>query len=631
MHTPNQETNSAPPRGDGATIDPESLYETRLAERREELERLRRRENALANARLAVFAAAVAIFAYAFYSELYHWAWVGAPLAGYVLLAILHARVMNKGPQAEARIRFYEQGLARLRGQWRGQNRDTPPGVEEGSEHPYARDLDLFGHGSLFQLLNTAVTSFGETCLGDWLREAGTREDGPFHRDAITARQEAVQDFTSWLDLRETLAAATATEDRGRNTADELAQWGGQAAVTIPAWARAAGYVFFFTGLLSVVGLLYWNWGPLPLLGTAAVCWGVQKGMRARVDQVDQALNRRARGLRRLAAVLWHFEQAQVECGRLAALRERLMPDGEPVSAEVRRLHHRVELLEMRNNPMFMIPAFFMLWRLQLCHAIEQWRRRHGPHIEDWTDALGELEGLLALGGFAFEHPAYAYPEFHGAADAAQETGGKDALLELEEAGHPLLSPGQCVPNTVRLGPATRLMVVSGSNMSGKSTLLRTVGVNVVLAQMGAPVCCRAMRLNPVLIGATLRVEDSIQEGVSRFYAEIRRLSRLMEMTRSDRPLLFLLDELLHGTNSHDRVQGAQALLKRFLERGALGLVTTHDLALTRLEHEMRRCANVHFQDRVENGRIEFDYKMRPGVVEKSNALALMRSVGLDI
>ena len=630
MSTSFHGASGAPNRHDGVKTDPESLYEARLAERREAREKLRRRDNALANARLAVFAAAAGVFAYAFYSELYHWTWAGIPLAGYILLAILHARVMSGVPKADARIRFYEQGLARLRGQWRGQSRDTPPGLDD-EDHPYARDLDLFGHGSLFELLNTASTTFGEKRLGYWLREAGRREDGPFRLDAITARQEAVQAFASRLDLRETLAAATATEEKGPDTADELAQWGGQPPVTIPAWARTAGYVFFFAGALSVVGLLYWNWGPLPLLGTAGVCWAVQKKMRGRVDQVDQALNRRERGLRGLSAVLWHFEQTPVTSGPLAALRERLMPGGEPVSAEVRRLHNRVELLEMRNNPMFMIPAFFMLWRVQLCHAIEQWRQRHGPHIADWADALGELDGLLALGGFAFEHPGYACPEFHSTMDSAQAASGKETLLELEEACHPLLPPGQRVPNTVRLRAATRLLVVSGSNMSGKSTLLRTVGVNVVLAQTGAPVCCRAMRLNPILIGATLRVEDSIQEGVSRFYAEIRRLSRLMEMTHAERPLLFLLDELLHGTNSHDRVQGAQALLKRFAERGAFGLVTTHDLALTRLEHEMRGCANVHFQDRVEDGRIEFDYKMRPGVVEKSNALALMRSVGLDI
>ena len=605
-----------------AAQDPESLYEARLAERRETREKLRRRDNALANARLVVFVAAAGVVAYALYSGLYHWAWGSIPLAGYVLLALLHARVMSAAPKADARIRFYEQGLARLSGQWRGQGRDTPTAHSEDRDHPYARDLDLFGHGSLFQLLNTAATSFGEKRLGHWLREAGRREDGPFHVDAILARQEAVRELASWLDLRETLAAAGSSEDRVRDATEELTQWGGQPAAPIPFWARGAGYVFFVAGVLSVVGLLYWNWGPLPLLATAGLCWGVQKRMRSRVEHIDQALNRRARGLEGLARILWHFEHAPLESGCLAELRKRLRPDGRPVSKEIRRLHNRVELLEMRNNPMFMIPAFFMLWRVQLCHAIEQWRRRHGPRIEDWADALGELDGLLALGGFAFERPGYAYPEWGR---------GGEMLLELEEAGHPLLPPGQCVPNTVRLGPATRLMVVSGSNMSGKSTVLRTVGVNAVLAQLGAPVCCRAMRLNPVLIGATLRVEDSIQEGVSRFYAEIRRLSRLMEMTRAERPLLFLLDELLHGTNSHDRVQGAQALLKRLLERGAFGLVTTHDLALTRLEHEMPGCANVHFQDRVEDGRIEFDYKMRPGVVKKSNALALMRSVGLDL
>jgi DNA mismatch repair ATPase MutS len=232
------------------------------------------------------------------------------------------------------------------------------------------------------------------------------------------------------------------------------------------------------------------------------------------------------------------------------------------------------------------------------------------------------MEALCALASHAFEHPADPFPEFVP----------EGPWIDAEAIGHPLLSEDKVVRNDIRLGGALQVIVVSGSNMSGKSTMLRTLGINTVLAQAGAPVRARRFTLSPLAVGASIRLTDSLQGGVSRFYAEILRLRQILDETAGPLPVLFLIDEFLHGTNSHDRRIGARALVLGLVQRGAIGLITTHDLALADIADELgERAANVHFEDQIEDGKISFDYHMRPGVVRKSNAIELMRQVGLEI
>jgi len=229
---------------------------------------------------------------------------------------------------------------------------------------------------------------------------------------------------------------------------------------------------------------------------------------------------------------------------------------------------------------------------------------------------------LSSLSAYRYEHPGDTWPEIVEGA----------AQFEAKTIAHPLIAAARATPNDVWLTNDTRLLVVSGSNMSGKSTLLRTVGVNAVLAQAGAPVRSVDLRLTPLAIGATLRIQDSLQEGRSRFYAEITRIRELADVSNGPVPLLFLLDELFQGTNSHDRLVGAAGLLRSLIDRGGIGLITTHDLALTAIADDLSpRAANVHFEDRFEGGEIRFDYRLKPGPVTRSNAIALMRAVGLDI
>jgi len=281
-----------------------------------------------------------------------------------------------------------------------------------------------------------------------------------------------------------------------------------------------------------------------------------------------------------------------------------------------------IDLLDAQRNPLFAPIAFVLLWSTQFAFAIEAWRKRSGPFVARWLSAVGEFEALSALAGYAYEHPKDPFPELKE----------NELCFRGEALGHPLLPETGCVRNDVSLGDELRVMIVSGSNMSGKSTLLRTVGTNAVLAMAGAPVRARRLVLSPVVVGASIRIHDSLQSGSSRFYAEITRLRKLVDLTGKKLPLLFLVDELLHGTNSHDRRIGAEAIVKGLVDRGALGLVTTHDLALSHIADSLApRAANVHFQDHIEDGKLVFDYRLHPGIVQKSNALELMRSIGLEV
>jgi len=318
------------------------------------------------------------------------------------------------------------------------------------------------------------------------------------------------------------------------------------------------------------------------------------------------------------------IEGAVFEAPWLAALHERLVSGGVRPSRHIARLQSIASLLDQyQHNPYFRAIGTPLLVGGVLAVAIDRWHLAHGRALAGWLKAVGELEALASFATYAYEHPADPFPTL--------TTAGP--VFDAKAIAHPLLSGSEAVPNDVGLGgTGSQVLIVSGSNMSGKSTLLRAVGVNVVLGLAGAPVRAASLVLSPVALGATVRVEDSLLAGESRFYSEILRIRAIVEIARGPLPLLFLLDEILHGTNSYDRRIGAEAIIRALVEAGAIGLITTHDLALTELVSTLgHRAANVHFEDRIVDGKMVFDYRMREGIVERSNALALMRAIGLDV
>jgi hypothetical protein len=378
----------------------------------------------------------------------------------------------------------------------------------------------------------------------------------------------------------------------------------------------AAGLLVAFSGFMLQL------WGKIPILLFVLGELAFFTLIRARLARILGAMEMPARDLGVLAGLIGRVEHEQFESPLLRDLIRRVRTEGLPASRQIARLRRLIEFRDQARNQMFAIVAEPLLWSVHFGFAVERWRQVSGPHLGDWLAAMGEVEALASLAGYAAEHPECVLPELLSEGEP---------VFEAEGLAHPLLGPG-AVPNDVRLGEGMQLLLISGSNMSGKSTLLRAVGLNTVLAWAGAPVRARRLRVSSVAVGASMRLQDNLLEGASRFYAEITRLRQIVDLASADRPLLFLLDELLSGTNSHDRLIGSEAVVRTLVERGAIGMVTTHDLALAHIADELApRAVNVHFEDHIEDGRIVFDYRMRPGVVQKSNAIELMRSVGLNV
>lgn len=514
---------------------------------------------------------------------------------------------------------FYTRGVARLDNTWANQGVTGERFLDQA--HLYAADLDLFGSGSLFELLCTARTRAGEDTLAAWLL-------APANPPEVAARQAAVAELCPRLDLREDLALRGADVRAGLHP-NELAAWATAPQRLSSGWARATAAGLAMAG---VAALGCW-WadlgGPLPLavvvLADVAFAWP----LRAKVRQVIEDVESARQDLALLLHLLERLERERFASPRLTALRAALDTAGMAPSRRVASLQRTIDLLDARRNQLFAPISYLLLWGTQFAYALESWRAACGPAIPGWLAAAGEIEALCALAGYWWEHPSDPLPEVIEGTDGPVFVG--------EALGHPLIPADVSVPNDVRLSGrhddhAPRTLVVSGSNMSGKSTLLRTVGINAVLALAGAPVRARRLTLTPLAVGATLRVQDSLQGGTSRFYAEITRLRRIVESAGALPPPLFLLDEMLSGTNSHDRRIGAEAILSSLVEAGAIGLVTTHDLSLSEIADALApRAANVHFEDHLEGGRMIFDYVCRPGIMTKTNALELMRSVGLQV
>jgi hypothetical protein len=595
----------------GIDATPREIYTERLAERTRQLQDLSNRRHRLGYIRLLIAVAAIALIWFAVRGVAPAWP-IALPVAAFIAFVWWQSRIEREAECIRRAISFYERGIARLDHRWQG-------GGETGERfsdphHPYASDLDLFGRGSLFELLSTARTRGGEARLAGWLKSASSI-------DELRVRHEAVQELRPLLDLRERLAVLGDDFRTGVNP-EHLAAWASTPVHPFPAWHRIAALV------LGVVAAFVIGWwfatafigieSTRALIATAVVEWSFAYSIRVRVRNIVEAINQPAHDLELLSQILATLESQQFHSPRLTELRAAIDVRGRSASWRIGRLRRWMELFDSREN--FIVRALDapLMWTVQIAMAIEAWRAENGALIPGWLDAVSEIEALSALANYAWEHPGDPFPQFV-----------EGAVFDAQDLGHPLLAEARCVRNSVALTAPRQLLVVSGSNMSGKSTLLRAAGVNAVLALAGAPVRATRLTISHLSLGASIRTMDSLEEGHSRFMAEILRLKQILELPA---PAFFLLDELLHGTNSHDRAIGAEGLIRALLKRGAIGLATTHDLSLARVADELAPAAeNVHFEDRLEDGRLVFDYRMRPGVVARSNALDLMRAVGLDV
>ncbi|MGH7439252.1 MAG: MutS-related protein [Polyangiaceae bacterium] len=597
-----------------------SLYEKGKADCSRSLAALEARSRALAIARLATAGVALVLLGIVVWAHQGVWpaAALGASVVVFAALVFVHASAHSAIDRASAALRFHVRGLARLAHDW-----DHLPLTStrfRTPEHPFANDLDLFGRASLMQLVDASETSFGEARLAALLSATGP---GAWPDD-VRARQAAVKDLAARTAFREALATAGGVVANDRPDPAGLLAWA-ESTDAPSEFLRWIGWAVpvALAGLLGLGPALDVPRSAITTAIVATLSLGVLVGQR--LSPMLAKVSTRESAATRWRAMIALVEKETFEAPGLVALRERLVGGGRRASDELRALESIVGFVDARQNEMFrFLVGPLLMWDVHCTWALLRWRARSGARLRHWLETLGEIEALGSLGAFAFEHPEFAWPEL-----------AREPLFEGRALGHPLIVEARRVGNDVTLPSSGHALVVTGSNMSGKSTLLRAIGTNAVLGYAGAPACARAMRLGPMRVATAIRVEDSLEAGVSHFYAEIRRLKWVLDLAATPAPappVLFLLDEILHGTNSRERVIGACAVVKQLLARGALGAVSTHDLGITALEAELGgRVENTHFEEQITGDTMTFDYVLRPGIVKSSNALRLMRAIGIDV
>ena len=622
--------------------EPRRIHEAALKARNEVVASLEARANVIATARLLVFGGALALLAAIVFAHLPSGTWLGfvVLMVAFAALVIVHARVHEAKERKVAAARFHERALARMAGKWRAFASIGERWAVD--THPYAGDLDVFGKASLFQLLDATSTRFGEEVLARWLsgESASTGapgkegEAGPVDfAEMVHARQAAVRDLAPRVTVREELAVVGSMLDEGKPDPRPFVMWAGQAAVAQEkALPPSLRIVAVLMPVLTVGTAVAASFGLVPRAAFIApfiLCLVILGSLRARLAPNLEAASSKETALARYAGMLAILENEKFEAPALIALQKRLRESGASATKEMASLSRIVGFLDARNNEVF---RFFigpmLMWDLWCALALDGWRKRAGRVAFGWFRALAELEALASLAGFAFERPDHTFPELVSG-----------PTFESVTLGHPLIEGDKRVSNDVTLQGPGHALVVTGSNMSGKSTLLRAIGINVVLANAGAPVCAKSMKVGRLIVATSMRVSDSLDEGTSRFYAELKKLKLVLDLARKSKQLgsaegtvLFLLDEILHGTNTRERLIGARAILRELLAQGAMGAVSTHDLGLGDLEAEMPdHVRNIHFEEQVNGEVMTFDYKLRTGIVQSSNALRLMKIVGLDV
>lgn len=599
---------------DRAVSDPRAAYQTRLNDIAVREKKLTWRDQRFGRLRVAIFVLAVGLAILCLGEpEFVSWWWIMIPAVLFCGLLPFHQVCLKKLQHARAVSAFHASRLRRLDRKF---GADVSDGAEFSNDlHPWTQDLDVFGPGSLFQLLNECRTQPGRRKLAEWLQNVC---DG----DTIRLRQARAQGLKNELLLRESLACIP-DSPQWANAERLLMEWVHESGQTMPWWIVAWSLLI---GLIAipVIALVLTDMLPLKMLLTVILLQAPAIALtRRQIRSVAQRMDNVDSALRQFGAVIGVFERHSVEEPAIRDLQNRFHSESETASQAIRRLGRLTQWLNnaMRNQffaPIAWACGLFVL----LTSLLERWRLKHGRDVADWLETTACLEASLSVAGYSFDHPDDCLP-------VISDT---QPVLIAEQLGHPLLKESACVRNSVSLTDGKPLLLISGSNMSGKSTFLRSLGASVVLTLCGSVVRAKSFRTYPFQVATAMRVSDSLQEGRSLFFTVVRRLKTVVDLTEQPRVVLFLLDEILNGTNSHDRRRGAEAVIRSLIARHALGIVTTHDLALTQIADSMSdQAVNKHFEDKITDGQMTFDYALRDGVVERSNAIALMRMLGLDV
>ena len=583
----------------------EELYQRALIENLLQVARWTNRDHLFGNLRLAAATAFVLVLLGSIFGSWWSLYWLLLPFTTFVFLAFAHNRVADNRYTAECVVKLYKRSLSRLNHTWHGGGVTGTAFL--GAAPLYGADIDIFGQGSLFELLCNARTTTGQSLLADRLSTLPSLEE-------VRQRQGSIRTLSEDLSFRERLSTCGKSLTRPIDTSG-LARWSESAAV--PA-AKSQIAIASALICLFVVGLVvmavYRNYDIATTAALLSLLF--QRFSARRILLASSYVAKRESDM--IAILQLCRAVARIEPKgdvRLEHIRSTLDGAIEPIE----RLRILIAFRQITNNQIGIIIGSIFQAPFFSGAAIERWHANHRGIVTVWTDAIADFEVLTDLATFAYENPEYAYP------DVVENT----VRFEADDLAHPLL-PLTAVGNSLSLNEETRLLVLSGSNMSGKSTLMRAMGVNLVLAMTGAPVRARKCSVSIMAPAVSIRTQDSLHDGVSRFYAEITRLSKIAELSGST-PCLFLLDEILSGTNSFARQIGAQSIVSKLLKNGSIGIISTHDLALEHIADMVPGSKNVHLDDQVVDGKLSFDYILKPGFVTTSNAVELMRAVGLDI
>ena len=541
----------------------------------------------------------------------------------FLMLVVKHTRVRRQETWYRGLAQVALEARHRRLRSWEELTEPTP---DPPPNHPYADDLDVFGHASLHVLLGTTSTRPGAHMLTDWLL-------APAPSEMVKRRQNAVRELAQAIDFRDELQAmgrlAGPVEPEQLRL---LLEWAESPAWLLPMQGLKRLAIALPTLLIVTVGLHFFGVAPYLWILPSAVAIGVIRRYTSRIHDDFIRTSSGDSGLQRYYALVARIADERFNDPLLAELHGDLSGGGEAPAQSLKRLFGLVELSNLRYNPQIHLPwNLLTLWDIHVLVRLERWKERHGMALRSWMVALGRADALSALAGLAHAHPDWVFPEI-----ANGDSAGKPHLTA-NGLGHPLLAPESAVRNDVSLGPPGSLLLVTGSNMSGKSTLLRAIGANVILAGAGGPVFAEAMALPVADLRTSMRIRDSLEEGISYFMAELRRLKAVCDSASaaSERPVLYLLDEILQGTNTAERQIAARRILHHLLDQHAIGAVTTHDLTLADVEDLKERSVLVHFRESFQASEggppIEFDYRLRPGIATSTNALRLMEIMGLAL
>lgn len=609
------------------SADVEQIYTERQARFRRAAEEAERAAGRISNLRLASFLAALLLAGWAIFGETDFAAILialaGLALAGFLALLVRHQRVLGALERARGLAEINTQALARLKREWSGL--PSVPVESAVASLPLAGDLDLFGPRSLFQLLAQPCSPLGRRMLARWLVE-------PAEPEGARGRQTAVKELAPRIDFRQELALLGRTI---RNTEVEpFLKWTRE-----PSWldarpwliplARVMPALLIGSALLQVIGVVPFGLWLVVLLVNITLSFlfcGHIHAIFARIARRSAELQAYVR----LLELMHSWAPASTELRRLLA---QAGTAHQPAHRELDRLRRIMDCADLRFSQMvYGVVQGVTLWDFHILWLAERWQRESGQQAQSWFEALAQYESLAALANLAHDEPRWVYPTFLDSRAGA--------IFAAEQLGHPLLAGRSRVANDVTVGPPGTFLLVTGSNMSGKSTLLRSIGVNVVLAQAGAPVCATRCELPPIRLGTSIRVQDSLGDGVSLFMAELKRLKQVVDEAlaterEGERVFLYLLDEILHGTNTVERQIAVRRVLQHLLKHQAIGAISTHDLALAEVDALTEGCRPVHFRESFrtsERGHeMTFDYQLRPGVATTTNALKLLEMVGLSL